>query len=862
MVGKQQLGDFAMHTKRITRSAKALLITSAALAVGVPSLALAQSAAPSGAVEIGEIVVTARKRAEDVQTVPISISALSAKDLEARNISNLSDLSNSTPGVAITSITGGTTLLIYLRGLAPANTANDLNVDGNVGVFIDGIYQTSRNTLDVISVLDPGQIEIAKGPQSALYGRSTFAGAMGITTKGPSHDLSGALSATAGVDKDFRVKGTVSGPLAENLYGRLSAGYATYDGYGKNAASSDKLGGFEKKAIAGSLEWSPTDNFTAKLSGFFTKSAVEATPSSLLSLSKFNCGTTNASTGLPTLYCGEVTTPKTSDMSADIPDTRSKNAQVALDMKWDLGWASFVSVSGLTASQNEAYSDYDVTSGGVLYGVCTLGAGCLSNGAYTRLARANLYVTSREKVRTVSQEFRLQSPDSSKLKWMFGGYYFNSMIPLAGSGLGVDSTGLAANERYVTVSQLGTPASSGVGAYDFTANLFLSGDGSDHQVSGSYTKSATRTKSLFGSVGYELGKLRVNAEARYNIDQKRAQTFSITNLTSQPYLYPTIDGVHVPAAGVFPVASAPYRKTYKNVTPRFSVDYQFTPTVFAYATAAKGIRSGGFNTANAVSATGILASEVSYDEEENWTYEAGFKSRLLDRRLLLNASVFHTDWSNAQVSSYTDNPTAVNPVRIVRNAGDIKVDGFELQTDFQATDAIQIGGSVTYSDPKFQDGAYDASSITQCVTATGTAATGCKVTTIKLASGATRVVPSIAGNRPQRAVKTQWNLHAVGRYDVFDGWTAEGRVDVNYTGSMYNNLLNTVKVGSRTLTNVRLSLAKDNYNVSLWANNLFDETYVANSINQPRSGFPSVYSIPEIYLGEGRRVGVTVSATY
>lgn len=851
-----------MMTNRIARTTKALMITSAAIAIGAPSIALAQQTASGGGVEIGEIVVTARKRAEDVQTVPISISALSAKDLEARNISNLADLSNSTPGVAITSITGGTTVLIYLRGLAPANTANDLNVDGNVGVFIDGIYQTSRNTLDMISVLDPGQIEIAKGPQSALYGRSTFAGAMGITTKGPSHDFSGGFSATAGVDKDFRVKGTVSGPVAENLYGRISAGYVTYDGYGKNAASSDNLGGYEKHAVSGALEWAPTDNFTAKLTGLYTKSAVEASPSSTLSLSKFNCGTTNAATALPTLYCGEVTAPKTSDMSANIPDTRSKNGQLALDMNWDLGWASLVSVSGVTASQNEAYSDYDVTSGGVQFGVCTLGAGCIANPTYTRLAKANLYVGSREKVRTVSQEFRLQSPDSSKLKWMIGGYYFNSMIPLSAGGVGTDSTGLAANERYITVSQLGTPAATGVGAYDFTANIFLAGSGADNQVFGSYTKSATRTKSLFGSVGYEFGKLRVNAEARYNIDSKRAQTFSVVNATSQPYIYVPVDGVNVPGAGVFPVASAPYRKTYKNITPRFSVDYQLAPTIFAYATAAKGIRSGGFNTANAVSATGILASEVSYDEEENWTYEAGFKSRLLDRRLLLNASVFHTDWSNAQVTSYTDNPTALNPVRIVRNAGDIKVDGFELQSDFQATDWFQVGGSVTYSDPKFQKGAYDGSMIVQCVTATGAAANGCQVTTITLASGATRVVPSIEGKRPTRAVKTQWNLHAVGRHDVFDGWTAEGRVDINYTGSMYNNLLNTVKVGERTLTNVRLSLSKDNYNVALWANNLFDKTYVANSINQPRAGYPSVYTIPEIYLGEGRRVGVTLSATY
>ena len=141
---------------------KAIMATSmlsSALIVATPALA---QAADEASEADGDIVVTGvRKRAEDVQSVPITITALSEEDLAERNITSLAALGNSTPGVAINSIAGGNVQTIYFRGLGPANTTNDLNVEANVGVFIDGIYQVSRNTLDILSVLDIGQIDVA-----------------------------------------------------------------------------------------------------------------------------------------------------------------------------------------------------------------------------------------------------------------------------------------------------------------------------------------------------------------------------------------------------------------------------------------------------------------------------------------------------------------------------------------------------------------------------------------------------------------------------------------------------------------------------------------------------------------------------
>lgn len=846
-----------------TASVGALLIGSMMLAPAAMAQETSETAVATATPdEVGpDIVVTGtRKRAEDAQTVPIAITALSADEMAKRNISNLADLSNNTPGVAITAIAGGTAQNIYLRGLAPGNTANDLNVDANVGVFIDGIYQTSRNTLDMISVLDVGQIDIAKGPQSALFGRSTFAGAMAISTREPSRNFEGSMSATIGSDEDRRIRASISAPLGDKVSFRVSGGYLKYDGFGTNVADrGDNLGGTEKYAVSAAIKFEPTDNFTAKLSGFLTRSSTEMSAVSVLPLDLFNCGTVNAATGYNTLYCGSLPASKNSDISTNIPNTISKTRQLALELDWELDGVKIVSVTGFTGAENQSNNDYDGTSAGTVFGVCNLGSACVFNGAYTRLVNVNLGVRSLEKVRTFSQEIRLQSDNSSPFQWMFGGNYFNSRIPVSGSGLLSYADGLTTTDRLVQVAPE-NPTTTGVGAYDFTANPYITQPGVP--LYQNLTESSTKTMSIFGSVGYRFGDLRVTAEGRYNIDRKRAKTYAISNPLSQPGFAVPLDGLHAPDATVFPVVSQPYAKTYNAFTPRFTIDYQVTNDIMLYASAAKGVRSGGFNTANPVSATGILADEVSYNQEFNWTYEAGFKSRLFDRRLLLNASFFHVDWTDAQISAFTLNPNAANPVRIVRNAGNIKATGFEAQTEFQLTDMFAVGGSVIYSNPKFQKGAYDGSTITQCVKSDGKAAPGCQVVTIERGNGTTAIVASLEGNRPQRSVKLQWNAYATANIPLNDTWDLTGRVDVSYTGPAYNNQINTSYFGERTLTNARLGFESDKYSVAFWVNNLFNKVYVANSINQPRAGYPFAFSVPEIYLGETRRFGVTASAKF
>ena len=850
---------------------KAMLATSmltSALLVATPALAQSSDEASDGD---GDIVVTGvRKRAEDVQSVPITITALSEEDLAERNITSLAALGNSVPGVAVNSIAGGNVQTIYFRGLGPANTTNDLNVEANVGVFIDGIYQTSRNTLDILSVLDIGQIDVAKGPQSALYGRSTFAGALGISTGRPSRTLTGGVTATLGTDEDYRLRGFVSGPLSDTLGFRIAGGYSSFDGFAENAAdTSDNLNGSQKYAFSGALEFRPSDNFRATLSGFVTHSETELSAVAIIPLNLLNCGVGN------TLYCGTLPAPGTVSVTPNLHDTVSKNMQISLELEARLDGVRITSVSGMTRSTNFGFSDYDGSAAGTTFGVCTLGSACLAfvpfAGApvpYTRLTQVNLATGNRERVNSYSQEIRLQSDNDSPFQWILGGNYFRSRVPLLATGIGASpSSPLTANERLVAVTQFATPAATGTGGYDFTANPFLVADSAATQVFGSYSSSGTDNFGIFASASYELGQFRLTAEGRYNVERKRARTFSVSNPLSAPGVNQPIAGTTVPAAGVFPVVSAPFARTFSSFSPRITLDYRPMEDVLLYVSAAKGVRSGGFNTVNPVSATGILASEVAYEEETNWTYEAGIKSRLFDRALLFNAAFFHVDWSNAQVSGFTANPTAVNPSRIVQNTGSLSVNGVEVQAEWSIGDMFALGGSVTYSDPQFDAGAYDGSTTAQCRVggnvSTATSAPGCPpIIPVVVGNGTTQYVISLEGNRPQRSVKLSWNAYVTADVPVNDNWNLSARVDVNHTGNAYANLINTAAFGERTLTNVRLALESEQYSVALWATNLFDKSYVANSINQPRAGFPFTYSLNEIYLGESRRIGLTASVRF
>lgn len=809
-------------------SSKIIALTTSALvsAFAASAIVPAALAAEDGLV-LEEIIVTARKRKEDIQTVPIAIQAITASDLAERNINSLTDLGSSTPGITVSNITGGTFTNVMVRGLAPANSSSDLNIEANVGVFIDGIYQTSRNAADVLSTVDIAQVDVVKGPQSALYGRSTFAGALGITTARPGPNPEGKATVTVGNNGDYRGKVSLSKPIIEDkLSGSIAASWSTYGGEFDNLNNpSDKLGGYEKRGVSGALVFTPTEDLTATFTGYATKSTMELPGLSRNPLSTHNCGGFNAQTQAYFIYCGEVATDLPIDISRNIPDSTSKSRQGALELEYKFDAFSIVSVTGISASEIYASNDADTIGDGALYGVCTVGSTCgATTGTYTRTVRGNSITVSNDSVVTKSQELRIQSPDGDRFQWLAGAFFFQSNVD-AKTWSGTTAAGLATNERLV---QILPGVAAGTGPLAATANPGLVFEPGSFVRMSSLAYKQNITRSLFGSLGYEvLDGLRVAAEGRYNIDRKtddcRLSFFAA-------------------CAGVQPLAGE-----FTSFTPRFTVDYKASEDIFLFASAAKGVRSGGFNTV-----AGLTASERTFDEEENWTYEAGLKSWLFDRRLMLNASLFRVNWKNLQISTFSPNTTVAQA--IIMNAGEMKTNGVELQTQFKATDILSFGGSVTYSDPKYGDGAYDPAYTTQC----GNPSTVCNLVTI----AGRGLQASIEGNRPARSVKLQYNLNATADVPVSADWNLSGRVDVSYVGPTYTNSLNLTSFGERTLTNLRVALDNDVYSIAAWVTNVTDEQYNANVIQQPRNYSIGTQRILEAYRGDGRRFGVTASAKF
>lgn len=805
-----------------------LMLSAAPVGLLAPGVARAQDAAATSAgqpEDAGAITVTARRRSETLTNVPLSISALSGDQLEKRSVRNVRDLANNTPGLTFTM--GGTpsSSVLVVRGLSSSNFATSLNNEANVGFFIDGIYQTNRNAIDLLDVIDIGQISVAKGPQSALYGRSTFAGAIGISTSEAPRKPTYAISGTLGSDADRRISASVGGPIIDGiLSGSIKGSYVTFGGTINNSDGA-KLGGYTHQGLSGSLRFTPTDSLTFKLSGLLAEGDALQTGGFLVPYGEQNCGGTQPQTGARYIYCGEVK-PRGSDVSGNIPASHSTIKQIALESRYENQAFSIVSTTGLTRSNFRAYFDYDVTRAGDVYGVCTVvGTNCPTVGGlatYGRTVTAQSTGGNQQNVKSFSQELRIQSPDRNRFQWLAGAFFFDSRAD-EGSYVAVDGSQLAANERLV----LAVPAlaASRTGPLANFANPGLSPDVINLQRLASFTKVSTKAYSLFGSLGYEIVPgLKVSAEGRYNIERK-----TNNNLLS----------FFAPGTGL-------QQDTFKSFTPRFTVEYKVTPDILLYANAAKGVRSGGFN-----GVTGVLPSESVYKEESNWTYEVGAKGEVLDRKLVFQLAAFQIDWSDVQVPSYSDNTAVVQS--IIRNLGSLRARGFDASIDVRPVRGVSFGGSASYSDPKYGKNVYDPSQVTQCA---GT--TVCRYIDVP----GRGLQPLVSGNRPPRSVGWQWNAHADLGGALSGDWSWSGRVDVNHTGPATVNALNLSTFGKRTLTNLRIGVETDVFNISLWATNLFDKSYVSTALTQPRNGYPSTLRTIEAYLGERRRAGVTVSAKF
>ena len=676
---------------------RAILLSATAC---VPATAFAQTAQTAAADDdsgLQTIIVTARKTEEKLQDVPLSIRALTGKDLQERGITSVSDLSLYTPGLSYSPDFGRTGERPVIRGISSLRP----EAPQPVSVFVNGIFV--RDGALSLALDDAERVEVIKGPQSALYGRSTYAGAINYITVKPGNEVKGRVSATLAGSGERSIIAAVTLPIIPDVLSvRIRGKHYEFGGQYTNSQTGRKIGQERTNAISEEISFTPSTSFDARLSADFAHdrdglfaATIRTIPiqaggvvtNQNNSTNVANGGTCN---GRTINIVGNQTNPLSPLFG--LPDATVPATAAARANGWPCGASNFTGttvrrnqndlasyidpatglnygniegldrrVLRLTAALNFHFGDgYTLTSlTGYTHQTLNTGADQSYNGtrfAPSFLGGASWLSYDRDRLNYASEEIRLSSPQDKPFSWLIGGFYYKEKTTGITTGVIRTVAGAVVAEALRPKSQL-----------------------------------SSRNIAAFGRIQYAIGDaLKVSAEGRYGEERVSVGGSSL--------------GVALFSSGVC-VAGQPCSvtgsQTFKNFAPRVTVDYKVAPDVLVYAQAAKGTKSGGFN-----STAGLPASSFTFNGESVWSYEAGLKSEFFSRRLRFNLAVFQNDVSGLQLSNiatYSNPFSAVGAsvtTTVVNNVGKARTRGFELEVVARPVQWLTLSGNYAYTDAK------------------------------------------------------------------------------------------------------------------------------------------------------------------
>ena len=624
--------------------------------MGAALIAISYDSVPAFGQELAieEIIVTARKREENLQDLPLTVTALTNDDIYERGVDNILDLSDYTPGFYTENV-GGRDSNPYFRGLVVNTAVKDRQ---NSSVFVDGFFVLG--TAATFGFNNIERVEVLKGPQSALFGRATFGGAVNYITKTPGDELELDVDVDLGEHSRSDIALSVSGPLlgSDVLKAMVSVRSYSFGGEWKNVAAGESnatIGDESSRAISGKVVWNPADNLTVTLFASYAEDDDGPPPTWSLPDSLDNCLFYNSS--FPIGYiCGEL--PDDLDTVAQnnkrveerfgepvgqFQITRRYTAEVdyVTSNDWEFELRAGTNQQTDTTIQDASWSE----SFGVFNGL----------GGFGGLVFGSVGLVEANKAWTGFQDRSLQlkvtAPGSEKLSVFAGASYYEHDI-------------LAAQ------------------------NLRLSASRPHGQAGGSRH---IENVSVFGSLTYSLTEqLALGLDVRWQKDDV---------LESTATFFPQTPG-EVPRLGSSKNIEA-YRfdtASFKRTLPRFIVDYKPSDDVTLYGVVSQGNKPGYFNNRAVALSLGI---DPAVKEETIWNYELGAKTLWMDGRMLLNAAVYFLDWDNQQIRQTFLNAQG-QASTIATNAGKTTVSGFELESSYAVSERWILSGSVAFADPEYK----------------------------------------------------------------------------------------------------------------------------------------------------------------
>ena len=744
------------------RKLGARLLASTAMTLGLAALAPATAQAADETSEVETLIVTANKRAENIQEVPMSVSAVSGDYLEKAGITSATELSRFIPSVAITQSNNNRNTTVFIRGIGTSGT--NPGIESSVGIFIDGVYILAAGPIQS-NLQDVSTVEVLRGPQGTLYGRNTPVGAINITSRAPTKSFEAMVTGRIGDYQDRGVSGYVGGGIAENLNARLSGYISSRDGYEKNL-SGPKVNDVDQYGLRGRAQWTPTDTITGDFVAYYSHikshccTGDQLAPSSPTGIATPGFLAAAAATGHPFRNYDDTDHVVDDDSPGlDITKIYGLSTTFNIDLPKDFTLTSITAFNGYKDDIKNLAADF-------LPQVTTVGS--------NQFLRAEGY----------SEEIRLTSPAEKRLSYIAGIYLFSESI------------------TYTTVTRLGPNANRVLPPAP--GRRFLEGDQSNF-----YYTQKTESYAGFGQATFKVtDAFRLTGGLRYSHDKKDSYILSTVNPTAS-----------AAARSVFAInpLGAVGRKEHK-VTWSAGAQFDVAPDVMVYALAATGYKTGGFNARSA--AAGV---PVEFGPEETLTYEAGIKSVLLDRKLVLNADIY-----SMKLKQFQD--SILNPLTgsgfIVANAGDRRVRGFEGDAQYRPIDPLSFKASVSYMDGEFTD--YSAG---QC-------------NVLKAANGTKPGTCNYNGLTPSQTPKWSWSLVANWQSALADTgleWFATG--DISYTDDKFleptldprGYQTDVTLVGLR----VGITSPKQGWRIAAYGRNLTDEAYYAQKTTQPLNAFIS-----------------------
>jgi iron complex outermembrane receptor protein len=604
--------------------------------------------------QLVEIVVTAQRRSENLQNVPISTQVISGQTLTNQNLNSLVDLSETVPSVHVN--TGASSGDMYIRGIG---SGDQQSFDQSVGTFVDDIYH-GRSRMSDNAFLDVDQVEVLKGPQSTFFGNNAIAGALNIITKKPSETFDASARALYGTDGQYTFEGAVGGPITETLAVRAAAIVDGGDGWIKNVGTGQYGPKTYNDGGRLTFAFTPSTDFDATLkvegasnreSGDLDLQLVNCPPAAPFTGGAF-CQASVAA-GVPSYSAHHL-----GSLEADAPGqgTYLSTFETALTMNYRRWGQTFTSVTGFYNYNYKQNLELDTTP------------------------IAGATVIAPEHYNQFSQEFRLASPTGQTIEYLAGAYLQTDHLFYRQDD----------NFPFLTPTFESAPPFTALDPY-----LPVSEDDNYSQPEHVY--------SLFGSASWNVtDSLKLTAGVRGTYDKKSyTQAFNYGTATE-------VYGGDVPLpAAVAPLPAAVFgtptgtltgTRTDHDWMPSAKVQYKIDPKVMIYASFSQGFKAGGFNGSDT---TGVAAN-VPYAPEYVNAYEVGLKSQWLDDTVLMNLDVFRSNYRNLQVVVEEGFATG-NGVAVVRNAAASRSQGVEYEGQWVANQNFRLSADITYLSSKYLD---------------------------------------------------------------------------------------------------------------------------------------------------------------